>query len=686
VRPVTGQLVSTPTARTPKALSQKAIIATAALIPPTIAMVITARNGARGYTALGIGYPGPVTALASTAGRTVAVLASTLCMGGLATAVLLGPQRDRDRLCVERSGARRIVLLSAAAWGLSAAVLMFVDAADAAGRPIGSLGGRGFAELFTASYLPPAWLVTSACAGAVAVTTGVCRSWAAHAFMLLVSAVGVLAPLMVGQVLIGPNHDLAGDATVLGAPAEAVWFGSTAVLLICSSVRGGSGRVLHRYLRLSVVCWVVVVASQSVVAAVETEGSAPLGTSTGRLFAVEFALLVVAGVLPLRRLIRRRRGGAQDTLSDVGARRFLGVSTMLVGGCLGVELARLRIPSPQYFVPTSLTQTFLGYDLEAGPGVAELALHWRVNLLFCTLATIGVGGYLLAVRHLARRGDHWPVGRTIGWVVGWTLVVITTSSGVGRFSGGTFSAHMVLHMSLNMVAPLFLVLGGPLMLVLRAARAHPQEEAGPREWVTALRGWGLTRALYHPVHALVAFTATSYLLYFSGLFGRASQYHWAHILMNLAYLGIGYLFFSLITGIDPPPRPLPYLARFGLIMAAMPFHAFFGVVVMTTRSVIARGFYERLSGELPWMTDLLHDQYLGGGIAWAAGEVPLTVAVIALLVQWTRQDDRQARRVDRHLDAGLDDSYDVYNAMLARLAAADAAATERDAGSRPERA
>lgn len=652
---------------------------TAALIPLAVAVVTTVRTGTDGHRALGIGYPGAVTALAATVGRTVAVLASTACLGGLATAVLLRPRRDRDRLRVERSGARLVVRVAGVVWALAAAALVVVDGADAVGAPLRGSGGRGFAELFTASYLPPAWLVTLLCAGTVALTATVSRSWPAHALMLGVGSVGVLAPLMVGQVLIGPNHDLAGDATVFGAPAAAVWFGTTAVLLLRPPAGAGAGLVVHRYLRMAMTCCGVVVVSAVVVAAVETGGSPFLATSTGRLFAVEFALLAVSGAL----VIRRWRSGGSRRIPAGGMQRFLAVSTLLAAGCLGAELARLRIPSPQYFVPTSVTQTFLGYDLRAAPSPAELALHWRVNLLFGVLAVAGVVGYLLAVRHLVRRGDHWPPGRTVSWVVGWMLVGATTSSGVGRFSGGTFSAHMALHMSLNMVAPLFLVLGAPLTLMHRTARAHPQEEAGPREWLTALRGWGFARFVYHPVHALVAFTATSYLLYFSGLFEQASRYHWAHILMNVAYLGIGYLFFSLINGIDPPPRPLPHLARFGLIMAAMPFHAFFGVVVMTTRSVIAAGFYESLGAEVPWMTDLLHDQYLGGGIAWAAGEVPLTVAVIALVVQWTRQDDRQARRLDRHLDAGLDDSYNAYNAMLARLAAADAAVTERDAGPGP---
>ena len=59
---------------------------------------------------------------------------------------------------------------------------------------------------------------------------------------------------------------------------------------------------------------------------------------------------------------------------------------------------------------------------------------------------------------------------------------------------------------------------------------------------------------------------------------------------------------------------------------------------------------------------------MGGGIAWAAGEVPLVIVMIALLMQWARSDKRTARRLDRA--AELDDGAELaaYNAMLAELA------------------
>jgi putative copper resistance protein D len=179
--------------------------------------------------------------------------------------------------------------------------------------------------------------------------------------------------------------------------------------------------------------------------------------------------------------------------------------------------------------------------------------------------------------------------------------------------------------------------------------------------------WKGARPYTNPIVVFLVFVGSYYVLYFTDLFDQAMRYHWAHQLMNVHFLVIGYLFYGIVIGVDRPPHPLPSLAKLGLVFAAMPFHAFFGVIVMTSDSVIANTYYQYL--DPPWMGSLKSDQYLGGGIAWAAGELPLIIVILALVVQWSRQDRRESVRKDRHLDSGMDDSYDAYNEMLARLAA-----------------
>jgi putative copper resistance protein D len=255
----------------------------------------------------------------------------------------------------------------------------------------------------------------------------------------------------------------------------------------------------------------------------------------------------------------------------------------------------------------------------------------------------------------------------VAWLLGCLLLLLATSSGIGRYMPAMFSMHMIAHMLLSMLVPILLVLGAPVTLALRALPAAGRTDPpGPREWLLAALHSRVSQVLTNPFVATALFIVGFYGLYFGGIFEAAAGSHAAHLAMNLHFLLSGYLFYWVVIGIDPTPRPLPHLAKLAMVFASLPLHAFFGVVLMGTQSVIAEGFYRSL--QLSWHTDLLGDQRLGGGIAWAAGEVPLVVVLIALFIQWRRTDDRTAKRLDRAADRDDDADLAAYNNMLAEMA------------------
>jgi putative copper resistance protein D len=69
-----------------------------------------------------------------------------------------------------------------------------------------------------------------------------------------------------------------------------------------------------------------------------------------------------------------------------------------------------------------------------------------------------------------------------------------------------------------------------------------------------------------------------------------------------------------------------------------------------------------------WGRGLLADQQYGGGIGWGIGEGPTLLLTLVLAVQWSRSDDREAKRYDRAADRDGDAELEQYNAMLAKLA------------------
>jgi putative copper resistance protein D len=229
---------------------------------------------------------------------------------------------------------------------------------------------------------------------------------------------------------------------------------------------------------------------------------------------------------------------------------------------------------------------------------------------------------------------------------------------------------MAAHMLLSMLVPILLVLGAPTTLALRALpTAGKGNPPGPREWLLAGLHCGWSRFFTHPVVATVMFVSGFYVLYFGGIFDAAVSHHGAHLLMNLHFLMSGYLFYWVVIGIDPAPRVIPSLGKIGMVFASIPLHAFFGVMLMGSSAILGERFYRSL--QLPWHTDLGSDQRLGGSIAWAAGEVPLVVVMMALLIQWQRSDRRISTRLDRAADRDHDADMTAYNAMLAELARRD---------------
>jgi putative copper resistance protein D len=151
------------------------------------------------------------------------------------------------------------------------------------------------------------------------------------------------------------------------------------------------------------------------------------------------------------------------------------------------------------------------------------------------------------------------------------------------------------------------------------------------------------------------------------------QSHLGHLVMTVHFLLAGILFFHVIIGIDPNPRKVPYLVRIVILFAAMSIHAFFAVALISTSTVIDQGYFASL--QTPWNLDLLADQRAGGSIAWAMGELPILLALVATFIQWMRDDKRETKRIDRNearmAAMGEPDELAQYNTYLNSLAMRD---------------
>jgi len=613
--------------------------------------------------------PGVITRYGITVVRVLAESASVVCVGSLLLAAFLVPPQRSGTLAPGGYAALRTAGFAAWAWFAASILSVAFTAADSAGKPIQEvLNPQTLLDLVGAIEQPKAWLWTALITIWIALGCRLALTWGWTA-VLFVLAVGGLIPVAVtGHSASGGSHDIATNSLLYHLIAASLWIGGLIAVLALGFRRGDHLKLAAtRFSRLALVCWLVMAASGAINALVRI--------NLGDLFTTSYGLLVVAKIVALLLLgvfgWQQRQRGVADLVDGRGPGQLLrlaAVEVLIMFVTIGIATALARTPPPaDAITQPSTTELLIGYNLDGAPTFWRLLTAWRFDLVYGTLAIVLAVLYALGVRRLRRRGDAWPVGRTVSWLAGCAVVLLATSSGIGRYSPAMFSVHMGNHMLLSMVAPVLLVLGGPVTLALRALPAAGKDAPpGPREWLLAAVHSPVSRFLTHPVVALLLFVGSFYALYFSGLFDSALNYHWAHLAMNAHFLLAGYVFYWPVIGVDPSPRRIPYLGRLGMMFAAMPFHAFFGVILMSMQTVIGASFYGAL--KLPWVTDLLTDQRLGGGIAWASGEIPVLLVLIALLVQWARQDEREAKRRDRREAATGDEELVAYNAMLKKLA------------------
>lgn len=557
--------------------------------------------------------------------RLVADIGGASAAGGLVVALFLAPSSLDGRLTGSAADTLRTTGRAAAVWTVGLALL---------------------AALGPTSWTGP---VAAVCAGLVAVGGLTVRRWSSVALLLVPAGVAVLLPLSAAPGVTGPRGDLVGAVLIWMTASSAVWAGALAFVLLAVR-RGHQDVALRRLGILARTCWAVLVVAGGVFAVVRGGAVVPS-------LAVAAGAVAVLGslVVAVRRRTARLTGGAP---ADPILRRLLGAQAVLLL-VLVVAVGRVAmLPAPP---PGGPLEAVTGYLLPGPPTWEHLLTTWRPDLVLGPVAVLAAIAYVAGVRHLRRAGRAWPAGRTACWLTGCGLVLVATSSGLGAYAPAVFSIHMALHMVLNMLAPLALVLGAPVTLVLRSLPpADPGDPPGPHEWMLALVGSAPARVLAQPIVAAALFAGSYYLLYLTGLFGAVIEETWSRTVLNAVILVLGYQFCWMAVGTDAAPRRLPHLGRLGIVFAVMPFHVVFAIILISLPTAVAADFYVVL--DLAWSPDLLADQRLAGIVSLVLGEIVLIATQVVLLVQWHRHDQFSAFRAEP-----MDEDAAAYRDLLATL-------------------
>lgn len=643
-----------------------ATLAAAALV----ALIVALAYGG-GAAPLLQGDPGAVVRWGLPIAKLVVNLSAALMAGSLVLALFaLKPGEKTFDQALDAASFGAAVFTVAAGTTTFLTFLSVIPATPSADLLFGEQLGR----FLTTTELGFAWLLTTVLGAIVTVLVFAVRGWTAT---LLVAGLALVA--LIPMATQGHSGEEAGHTTAVAALSlhivgAAVWLGGLLLLVLLRPALGRTALadVLGRYSSIALAAFVVVALSGVARAAVGLTSWQYLSSPYGAILLAKVAALVALGVLGAwyrTRLIARLR-------EDAASRRFwslISVELAIMGIASGAAAALARTAPPvDTRLPTvpSPAEWLTGKPLPPEFTIDRWFTEWSIDLLWAFACGFAAFFYLAGVVRLHRRGDRWPVHRTVLWLAGLASLFWVTSGAINAYQEFLFSVHMIGHMLLSMAIPMMLVFGAPVSLAARAIQKRGDGTRGGREWILWAVHTPFARVITHPLFAAGMFIGSLWLFYYSELFRWSLYDHLGHEWMVAHFLISGYLFVQSLVGIDPVPYRMPYAGRLITLIAVMAMHAFFGMSIMMANGLFVAEWFGAMGRT--WGVTPIEDQYVGGGVAWSIGEIPTLILAITVAIQWSRSDERASRSADRHADRTGDEELVAYNARLAAIAERDA--------------
>lgn len=558
---------------------------------------------------------------------------------------------------------KRLLPPIAALWLISTIGTFLADLAEIVDRPILEVFSGNLIRSFALQVILGKVLLINIIAALIVLfcVPFIKRTGGAVA-LLLITLLGLLAPYLENHNASSGHHMLAVGLVIVHVLALSFWIGG----LIALTLMSASARKLAHGRFHHIALWsLATVALTGIVNGWVRLGSlSQIGSNYGLLLLGKSLLLGLIFTIAFKGYKRNL-----ESVNEQALVRQLTIEGLLFALTMAMAIILGRT-SPPELKNSAAIDPILGSVMPQPPTLSRLLLGYEPNGLFLAFLVLLVALYIKGVVVLTRRGDKWPINRTIFFALGISVADFAVNGGLGVYSHVAFSFHMVAHMALATLAPIGIVLGAPITLALRTLPiGRTSQERGVRGFALALLHSRYSRFLTNPIVAMLIFDVSMFALYFTDLFQWLMSYHFGHFFMEMHFFIAGFLFFAALIGIDPVPNKFPFVARIVVILAAMSIHAFFSISLMSSSVLVDGGYFAAL--DRPWWPDLLGDQKTGAAFGWAFGEVPILLALAATFVQWVRSDSHEAARLERSSEraraAGVPDEVDRYNEYLKSL-------------------
>ena len=638
------------------ALQAIAVVLAAGLLSVVVGLVI-----AGGADPLQFSDPGPVVRWGGPFAKLVMNFAMATTVGSLVLSAFAGNLEERSKFSRVSSGA-------AALWAGAAAVNFVMTYLSVSGSAIsyGSAFSDGLWLFATQIELGTLLVWNLGFAFLLSLSTLAFNGRRMNAVNAAIAIAGLYPLAASGHASGDAGHALAVNSLLMHLVGISIWVGG--LIALYAVFKGDNQRtavLVSRYSTLAFVAFIMVAVSGVTSGIIRLYEPADLFSSYGLLLMLKAALLVVLGLFGARHRLGLVKKLAERSVSFWRLAIFeLGVMGLAVG--MGTALARTQTPlDAAEFVPLTPAEILTGDKLP--PELTDLAwvTVWDIDVLWMSVSLGAIALYLYGVSVLRKRGDKWPVVRTISFVSGMLVLLYVTNGAMNAYQEYLFSVHMVGHMVLSMMVPVLLVPGAPVTLLSRAQAPRKDGSWGMREWVLWAVHTPFAWFVSHPLFAGLNFALSLVMFYYTPLFRWATEEHLGHQWMLIHFLITGYLFVQSLMGVDPQPHRTGYPIKLMLLIGTMAFHAFFGLGLMNERSLLLADWFGAMGRT--WGDDPLADQAIGGAFAWGVGEIPTIVIALIVVTQWSRSDDRERKRLDRASDRSGNRDLEDYNQMLDSL-------------------
>ncbi len=269
--------------------------------------------------------------------------------------------------------------------------------------------------------------------------------------------------------------------------------------------------------------------------------------------------------------------------------------------------------------------------MQMGPGhmapiridLHTLVRYWLVTPFTCLiLATLILAAfwYFQATRDAAEQEEPWPAGKTVTFFAGLVAVELAFQSSVAMLAYISFPMQVIQKMLLLVVAPPLLVLGAPLALALETSSARTADLMLRVIHSRFLQG------LTHPVALFCLYSGGVLAYYLTSAVASSMRHVWYLNLVNLGFLAVALLFWWVMLGGIPSPRPrMTTRSTLALVGAGAMVQVGLGIVIVTGGTPVA-----------PIYTSA--GSHTGGTILLACLLLSSVAAVLWLLSGWYSGD------------------------------------------------